>query len=84
MWLGQAGNLCSLSASLGCRRRGDLWAVSNNPRMACDAGRRHWVVVVRSLWHGPSPDGRCALHPGRTFKDALLAAGGAGRVQGLG
>ena len=82
VWLGRAGNLGGLSASLDCRRRGDLWAVSNNPRMACDAGRRHWVVVARSLWHGPAPDGRCAPHPGGTFRDARMAAGAAGTHSG--
>ena len=46
-----------------CCRKGDLWAISSNQRLAAAGGpgSSDWVVVAQSCWHGPNADGRCAL-----------------------
>lgn len=51
-------------SSLADRRKGDLWAISNNARLAAAAspGSTDYAVVAQSCWHGPNAEGRCVQH----------------------
>ena len=48
-------------------RRDQLWVVGSAPELAAgqqtgvgDRLNRPWCMVVRSCWHGPNHEGRCA------------------------
>ena len=64
-------------------RKDELWVISSSPFLEVptmqglfDRTQLPWVAVVRSLWHGPNPDGRHAssraAHTPHSYAGALV------------